>query len=90
MSTQRMIIDWTLCDGHGLCSRLWPERIGRDPWGYPLLSEKNSTVIRESEIEDARRVVSICPRLALRLETESASRPAQQKTPQRVGASVRD
>ena len=30
-------IDWTRCDGHGLCAELLPEQIARDEWGFPIL-----------------------------------------------------
>jgi ferredoxin len=61
----RLIVDWTRCDGHGLCSRLWPERIAVDDWGFPVI---RPDPIPEEELRDARRVVGVCPRLALRLE----------------------
>jgi len=64
----RLHIDWTLCDGRGLCSELLPEILVRDDWGYPL-SRKAS---REPEIPDelskfAKAAVKRCPRLALSL-----------------------
>lgn len=37
--THRLDIDWTACQGHGLCAELLPERITLDEWGYPLLGE---------------------------------------------------
>ena len=67
VGTERLEIDWTRCDGHGLCARLWPERIGLDPWGFPLLPG----AIGPGEAERARQVVSICPQLALRLSKPS-------------------
>lgn len=56
----RLEIDWTRCDGHGLCRALLPERIEVDEWGFPVL--------RAAEVpeQDARRVVAACPALALR------------------------
>jgi ferredoxin len=36
MSTVRALtIDWTACDGRGLCSDLLPELLQPDPWGFP-------------------------------------------------------
>jgi ferredoxin len=29
-------IDWTACDGRGLCTELLPDLLQRDDWGYPL------------------------------------------------------
>ncbi|MEP9382842.1 ferredoxin [Nocardioides sp. KR10-350] len=63
---RRLVIDWTRCDGHGLCARLWPERIAVDDWGFPLFRAE----VADAETPDARRVVSVCPRLALRLERD--------------------
>ena len=60
----RLEIDWTRCDGHGLCASLLPERIALDEWGYPLIK---SAEVRAGEQTDARRAVAACPALALRL-----------------------
>jgi ferredoxin len=61
-------IDWTRCDGHGLCAELLPEQIIRDEWGFPiLLGSRGTAVDRAAE----RRTVAACPALALRL-TERA------------------
>jgi ferredoxin len=59
----RLAVDWTRCDGHGLCAALLPERIGRDDWGFPVLSGA------PLPLADARRVVALCPALALRVES---------------------
>ncbi len=32
-------IDWTTCDGRGLCTELPPELLDRDDWGYPVPRE---------------------------------------------------
>jgi ferredoxin len=56
----RIQIDWTRCDGHGLCAALLPEHISRDEWGFPILH--GTARIDE---KDARRVVAACPALAL-------------------------
>jgi ferredoxin len=57
-------IDWTRCDGHGLCAALLPERITRDEWGYPVL---HATAVDPARPTAARRAVAACPALALRL-----------------------
>ncbi|HJQ41684.1 MAG TPA: ferredoxin [Jatrophihabitantaceae bacterium] len=57
-------IDWTRCDGHGMCAELLPSRIARDEWGYPVI---RPGPIASDEAKDARRAVSACPALALRL-----------------------
>ena len=57
-------VDWTACDSRGLCAELLPELIGRDDWGYPVL---HTTGVPSHLEEYARRAVSDCPTLALRL-----------------------
>lgn len=59
----RLIIDWTRCDGHGLCSALLPEAITLDDWGYPVLDQ--AALGREPD-SALNRAVSCCPALALR------------------------
>jgi ferredoxin len=60
-----------LCDAHGLCAELLPERIELDEWGYPIL---DAAPIPPSLEAHARRAVDACPVLALRLERRTASR----------------
>ncbi len=62
----KLTVDWTRCDGHGLCAALLPGRISRDEWGYPLISH---TDVRRGDEQDVRRAVAACPALALRLTT---------------------
>jgi ferredoxin len=68
-------IDWTLCDGRGLCTELLPDSIGRDDWGYPLaLDGSGSNVhVTRDQLDAARDAVALCPRLALSLR--QAARP---------------
>jgi ferredoxin len=58
-------IDWTRCDGHGLCAELLPDRITRDEWGYPIIAAKPVPPTAE---HDVRRAAALCPALALRLQ----------------------
>ena len=58
-------IDWTRCDGHGLCAALLPARITRDEWGFPVLA---AHPVRENEVTGLRRAIGLCPALALRLD----------------------
>lgn len=60
----RIIIDPIACDGHGLCVEMLPELIELDDWGYPILREPE---VPEGLERLARRAVSACPTLALRL-----------------------
>lgn len=58
-------IDWTRCDGHGLCAALLPHRIGRDEWGFPVLT---GTAVGARDDPAVRRAVAACPALALHLQ----------------------
>jgi ferredoxin len=64
VSGTRVVVDWTACDGRGLCTELLPELISRDEWGFPLIADSTvPTLLRDH----AERAVAACPRLALRL-----------------------
>ncbi|MFJ4653511.1 ferredoxin [Nocardia sp. NPDC088792] len=67
MTTARLHIDWTRCDGRGLCSELLPELLTRDDWGFPLSSDHRDPVLDTGQLPVARDAVSLCPRLALTL-----------------------
>ncbi len=58
-------IDWTRCDGHGLCSRLLPEKISLDEWGYPIIDGRE---LAPPLVHAARKAALACPALALRVE----------------------
>lgn len=58
-------IDRIRCDGHGVCADLVPELIELDDWGYPII---RPGAIPAPVLAHARRAVSGCPTLALRLE----------------------
>lgn len=57
-------IDWTRCDGHGLCALLLAENIRSDTDGFPLVDDAH---VRAGSVRHARRAASMCPALALRL-----------------------
>ena len=59
-------VDPIVCEGHGLCAELFPERIQLDDWGYPII---DSEPIPRALAGHARRAVAACPVLALRLVT---------------------
>ena len=60
----RASVDWTACQGHGGCADLLPELITLDEWGYPVVQDR--PVPAEAQ-RRARKAVSECPALALRL-----------------------
>ena len=39
MSERKLVlkVDPIACDGFGLCAELFPERVGLDLWGYPIV-----------------------------------------------------
>ena len=59
-----LAVDWTACDGRGLCAELLPELIERDEWGFPIIADRP---VPAALLEHARRAVDVCPTLALRL-----------------------
>jgi NADH:ubiquinone oxidoreductase subunit F (NADH-binding)/ferredoxin len=63
---KRLEVDWTRCQGHGLCGRLVPELVQLDRQGYPVFLDAPVPSWLERE---ARQAVAMCPALALRLET---------------------
>jgi ferredoxin len=71
----RLHIDWTRCDGRGLCTELLPRLLTRDDWGYPLVRDRSrAPLIPPSAVSDARSAVELCPRLALSLITDATGR----------------
>lgn len=57
-------IDWTACEGHGLCAEFLPEHITLDEWGYPLVA---GAPVPARTVKRARRAAADCPVLALKL-----------------------
>ncbi len=60
----RLHLDPAACTGHGLCADLLPELVELDEWGFPML---RADAVRPDLLPHARRAVSACPTLALRL-----------------------
>lgn len=66
--TQRLHIDWTACDGRGLCSELLPELLVEDEWGFPMARDGASEPVVPAALSGvAEKAVRRCPALALRL-----------------------
>ncbi len=65
----KLHIDWTRCDGRGLCIELLPEVLTDDDWNYPLALDGsgNDVQLPRSLRVHAERAVAQCPRAALRL-----------------------
>jgi ferredoxin len=68
----RLRLDPTRCSGHGLCAELLAEHIALDEWGYPIIAEHDIPV---TLLAEARRAVTDCPALALRLDGSARTRP---------------
>jgi ferredoxin len=66
----KLRLDPIACDGHGNCHELLPEMIGLDRWGYPIVDDREVPASLE---RDARRAVTMCPKLALTLERTAAA-----------------
>ncbi|UFS60133.1 ferredoxin [Subtercola endophyticus] len=69
----RLHIDWTRCDGRGLCTELLADQLTRDEWGYPLArraDDASNVPIPAAQLDAAHDAVALCPRQALRLVAE--------------------
>ncbi|HEX4817925.1 MAG TPA: NADH-ubiquinone oxidoreductase-F iron-sulfur binding region domain-containing protein [Nonomuraea sp.] len=62
----RLEVDWSRCQGHGLCAHLLPEFVDLDDYGFPSFRNVPGFMVKE-----ARRAVEMCPALALRLASTS-------------------
>jgi ferredoxin len=63
----RVRVNRVACTGHGVCAELLPELIALDEWGYPLIADG---AVPARLARAARRAVTDCPALALRLRAE--------------------
>jgi len=61
----RLKVNPIACTGYGICAELLPELVDLDEWGYPII---NPDPIPNSLQALARRAVTDCPALALRLQ----------------------
>lgn len=61
---QQLQVDMIACTGHGLCAELFPELVRLDEWGYPVLAAEP---VPDGLMPLARRTVTACPALALKL-----------------------
>ncbi|TDC07792.1 oxidoreductase [Streptomyces sp. 8K308] len=60
----KLLVDWTLCRGHGLCADVVPEVVRLGPDGYPDNATYNLPADSRNQ---AVRAIRRCPELALRL-----------------------
>lgn len=64
-SPERLVVDWTLCKGHGLCVDVLPDVVRLDADGYP---SQASMPVPGQLRQKALRAVRRCPALALRIQ----------------------
>ncbi|MFI6766880.1 NADH-ubiquinone oxidoreductase-F iron-sulfur binding region domain-containing protein [Streptomyces sp. NPDC050355] len=62
---ERLLVDWTLCRGHGLCADVVPGVVKLGPDGYP---ERASMPLPARMRRRAQLAVRRCPALALRVQ----------------------
>ena len=67
MSNQQLVVDWTRCDGHGLCAELLPEVISLDDWGYPIVAHGAADAVPAKAV---RRAIHTCPNVAIRIKAD--------------------
>ncbi|WP_328285887.1 ferredoxin [Streptomyces sp. A1-5] len=72
---ERLLVDWTLCRGHGLCAEVVPAMIRLGPDGYP---ETAGRPLPARMRRRAQLAVRRCPALALRIQR--SDRPSPQGT----------
>ncbi|MFC9294806.1 NADH-ubiquinone oxidoreductase-F iron-sulfur binding region domain-containing protein [Streptomyces sp. NPDC057011] len=64
-SPERLVVDWTLCKGHGLCVDILPDVVRLDADGYPAQA---SMPVPGRLRPKALRAIRRCPALALRIQ----------------------
>ena len=67
----RLVVNWTMCVGHGMCAELLPELIRLDDWGYPIVDPRPIPPSLEAHV---RRTIDACPTLAVLRRTASTDR----------------
>ena len=56
------------CEGRGLCTELFPERMSADDWGYPIVAGE---AFASELLPQARLAAKRCPLLALEIYAET-------------------
>jgi ferredoxin len=65
--SHRVRVNPIMCEAHGMCAELLPERITLDEWGYPIIDGRP---VHGWELEHARRAARACPTFALLVDRE--------------------
>ena len=74
--SMKLCVNPILCDGYGHCAELLPELVELDEWGFPML---RAYAVGPDLLPHARRAVTACPTLALRLLRTRANQPASHR-----------
>ena len=64
-----LIVDWTRCQGHGVCAAAFGERIDLDRWGFPEGVSTPGESVPSELSRAARLAVATCPAVALRRQS---------------------
>ncbi|WP_431683055.1 NADH-ubiquinone oxidoreductase-F iron-sulfur binding region domain-containing protein [Kitasatospora sp. KL5] len=64
-SAGSIVVDWTLCEAHGLCTSVLPEVISLEADGFPAAGVMP---VPPQLLQQAARAVDRCPALALRIQ----------------------
>lgn len=79
----KLVFDASLCDGHGMCTLVFPHRITLDPWGYAVADPE--PISDRRMLRRARAAVGCCPAGALSLTSGPAPKgasPLSERSPQ--------
>jgi ferredoxin len=67
-----LIVDWTRCAGHGVCSAAFGEQVSLDRWGFPIGVTTSGVTVAADMQAAAKMAVATCPAAALRLSRQTA------------------
>jgi ferredoxin len=71
----KLVVDGTLCDGHGICVLHCPDLVTLDEWGYAGVEK--DLIDTAGLMRRARRAVAACPEKALALRPVEVLRDAE-------------
>jgi len=71
----KLVVDGTVCDGHGICVLHCPDLVTLDEWGYAGVEK--DLIGTAAQLRRARRAVAACPERALALRPVQMLRDAE-------------
>jgi NADH:ubiquinone oxidoreductase subunit F (NADH-binding)/ferredoxin len=63
-ASYRLTVDWSRCEGHGLCAMLVPDLVNLDANGFPVLSDM---AVPSWLARDSQQAMEMCPAMALQM-----------------------